>query len=88
MKLLVTGGCGFIGSNFVRSLNSLNIQVLNIDFMGHGSLDPSKVQNDLDLDQKMNLLTKAIKINNKIRSSYKELDERESIQNVSFDDKI
>lgn len=42
----------------------------------------------LDLDQKMNLLTKAIKINNKIRSSYVELDERESIQNVSFDDKI
>ena len=42
----------------------------------------------IDLDSKMNLLTKAIKINNKIRSSYEELDERESVQNVSFDDKI
>jgi len=50
MRLLVTGGCGFIGSNFIRSLNSLNIEVLNIDFMGHGSLDIPKVQNDLNLE--------------------------------------
>ena len=42
----------------------------------------------IDLDSKMNLLTKAIKINNPMRSSYEELDERESVQNVSFDDKI
>ena len=42
----------------------------------------------IDLDSKMNLLAKAIKINNQIRSSYEDLDERESVQNVSFDDKI
>lgn len=31
MNLLVTGGCGFIGSNFIRSLISKNFNILNID---------------------------------------------------------
>ena len=34
------------------------------------------------------LLEKAIKVNNKIRSDYTDLDSREAEQNVSFDDKI
>ena len=33
-------------------------------------------------------LISTVKINNKIRSNYEELDSRESEQNVSFDDKI
>ena len=36
----------------------------------------------------LNLLISTVKINNKLRSEYKELDSRESEQNVSFDDKI
>lgn len=31
MNILVTGGCGFIGSNFIRSLSSKNFNILNID---------------------------------------------------------
>ncbi len=40
------------------------------------------------LESELNLLKSVIKINNKIRSQYTELDERESEQNVTFDDKI
>ena len=40
--------------------------------------------NEIDLK----LLKSVIKINNKIRSDYSDLDSRESEQNVSFDDKI
>jgi nucleotide sugar dehydrogenase len=36
----------------------------------------------------LNLLITTVKINNKIRSQYKELDSRESEQNVTFNDKI
>ena len=36
----------------------------------------------------LNSLIATVKINNKIRSEYEELDSRESEQNVSFDDKI
>ena len=36
----------------------------------------------------LNSLSSTVKINNKIRSEYKELDSREYEQNVSFDDKI
>lgn len=36
----------------------------------------------------LKLLEKTIKLNNKIRSEYKDLDLRESEQNISFDDKI
>ena len=36
----------------------------------------------------LNSLISTVKINNKIRSEYKDLDSRESEQNVSFDDKI
>lgn len=39
-------------------------------------------------EKELNLLKSAIKINNRIRKKYKDLDSRESEQNVSFDDKI
>ncbi len=41
-----------------------------------------------DQNQDLQLLKKIIKINNKIRSKYDELDSRESAQNVTFDDRI
>ncbi len=35
MKILVTGGCGFIGSNFVRHVleGTDHIQVINLDLL-------------------------------------------------------
>ena len=40
------------------------------------------------LGVELNSLISTVRINNKIRSEYSELDSRESEQNVSFDDKI
>ncbi|MEM3715004.1 MAG: GDP-mannose 4,6-dehydratase, partial [Nitrososphaeria archaeon] len=39
MRLIVTGGCGFIGSNFVRHvLNTYrNVEVVNVDNLSYGS---------------------------------------------------
>ena len=39
MKVLITGGLGFIGSNFTRYLltNFDDIEIINIDEMGIGS---------------------------------------------------
>lgn len=50
------------------------------------SLALIKYAKSLDID--LNSLVSTVKINNKIRSEYTELDSRESEQNVSFDDKI
>ena len=40
-KIIVTGGCGFIGSNFIRNLSqNENIQILNIDNLSYaGNLE-------------------------------------------------
>ena len=45
-----------------------------------------KFSKNMNVD--LNSLISTVKINNKIRSEYKDLDSRESEQNVSFDDKI
>ena len=38
MRIIVTGGCGFIGSNLIRKLlNKENIHILNIDKFGYAS---------------------------------------------------
>ena len=50
------------------------------------SLALIKFANSLDIN--LNSLISTVKINNKIRSNYEELDSRESEQNISFDDKI
>lgn len=46
------------------------------------------VKESKELGSELNLLKKAIKINNKIRSRYNDLDSRETEQNITFDDKI
>ena len=50
------------------------------------SLALIKFAKNYDVD--LNSLISTVKVNNKIRSEYKELDSRESEQNVTFDDKI
>ena len=50
------------------------------------SLALIKFAKNYDVD--LNSLVSTVKTNNKIRSEYKELDSRESQQNVTFDDKI
>ena len=39
MKIMVTGGCGFIGSNFIKYVFSKdkNVEILNIDKMTHAA---------------------------------------------------
>ena len=41
-----------------------------------------------DIGVNLSSLSQTVKTNNKIRSKYKDLDSRESEQNVSFDDNI
>jgi dTDP-glucose 4,6-dehydratase len=45
MKLLVTGGMGFIGSNFIRSIltNHDDVNIVNLDRLSHGS-HPANLQ--------------------------------------------
>ena len=45
MKILVTGGCGFIGSNFIlNQFNTTKNQILNIDKLSYaGNLDNLKL---------------------------------------------
>jgi dTDP-glucose 4,6-dehydratase len=52
MKLLVTGGAGFIGSNFIRYIldNNNNITVLNLDDLKYGS-NPANLS-DLEKDSR------------------------------------
>ncbi|MEM2622975.1 MAG: GDP-mannose 4,6-dehydratase, partial [Candidatus Nezhaarchaeales archaeon] len=39
MRLLVTGGCGFIGSNFIRYMLERyeNVRIVNVDKLSYGS---------------------------------------------------
>ncbi|MEM2622966.1 MAG: GDP-mannose 4,6-dehydratase, partial [Candidatus Nezhaarchaeales archaeon] len=39
MRLLVTGGCGFIGSNFIRYMIEKyeNVRIVNVDKLSYGS---------------------------------------------------
>ena len=47
MNLLVTGGCGFIGSNFIRLMISKDFNILNIDKLTYaGTLNNLKDLSD------------------------------------------
>jgi dTDP-glucose 4,6-dehydratase len=48
MKILVTGGLGFIGSNFVRYILNSNAEVINVDAMKYGS-NPNNLK---DVDER------------------------------------
>ena len=52
MKVLVTGGLGFIGSNFIRYLlsNYSDVEVINLDAMKYGS-NPANLK-DLEDDER------------------------------------
>ncbi|MDK2876588.1 MAG: dTDP-glucose 4,6-dehydratase [Archaeoglobaceae archaeon] len=56
MKILVTGGLGFIGSNFIRYMLSKheNINIINIDKMSYGS-NPENLK-DFEKDQRYSFI--------------------------------
>ena len=47
-NLLITGGAGFIGSNFINSVSSKDNEILNIDKITYASNNPSLSQRDID----------------------------------------
>ena len=48
MKYLITGGLGFIGSNFINSISSNDSKILNIDKNTYASNDPKYCQKSLN----------------------------------------
>ena len=56
-KVLITGGCGFIGFHMIKRLIKNNYKVLNIDFLGYASS-----KNDLNF--KKNYQFKKVDIKN------------------------
>ena len=65
-KIIITGGCGFIGTNFIEMLLKNNYQILNIDKLSYAS--NSKYQKNYNnyIFKKINLLNK-----NKLESIFK-----------------
>ena len=51
MKLLVTGGCGFIGFNFIRFCLKKNIQIINVDNLSYSANAHAKKFNNLLINE-------------------------------------
>ncbi len=49
-RILVTGGCGFLGSNYIRHLEGAGARVTNVDKLGAGSNPESLRGIDLDYE--------------------------------------
>ena len=39
-NILVTGGLGFIGSNFISKIIKMNYNIVNVDCKSYASVDP------------------------------------------------
>ena len=59
-KVLVTGGCGFIGFHMIKRLITNNYKVLNLDFLGYAS-------SKKDLNFKKNYQFKKVDIKNFVK---------------------
>ena len=46
MKILVTGGCGFIGTNFIKIALNKKYEVLNIDSLTYASSKEKEIFNN------------------------------------------
>ena len=68
-KVLVTGGCGFIGSHLVEKLIELNKEVIIIDNLSTGRLENIK-----NFKNKCKLIKQDISINKKIDKYFKDID--------------
>ena len=71
MRVIVTGGAGFIGSNLCRELTSRGYEVICVDNLGSGSAENIK---DLKADRNFKFInqdiTKPIKVAGKIDQIY------------------
>ena len=63
MKLLVTGGCGFIGSNFIlRAQEKLDCEILNIDKLTYaGNLNNLALVKASSMPSPLNVYTEEVK---------------------------
>lgn len=74
MKALVTGGAGFIGSNFIRYIldNNKNIEVLNLDALNYGS-NPNNLR-DLEENDRYSFVKGDISDYTNVSKSIKDAD--------------
>ena len=73
---------------FNRKKNTFIIAEIGVNHNGSVAICKNLIKFAKNLNVDLNSLISTVKINNKIRSEYNDIDSRESEQNVSFDDKI
>lgn len=74
MKLLVTGGLGFIGSNFIRHMlkKDINLEIINLDSLSYGS-NPANLE-DVENEPNYRLVKGSIADKNLITDIMKHVD--------------